>query len=420
MKYILLLSIPFFLLIGCEADKIGPDRYVMPVTFISSRIPEGIQLQWLPFLSAFYNSQTSGMKLFAPGGVKGEGYTLYHSTGDSLHFERIHEYEKESNSFLFIPDEMAMDHFFKLKGTAPNARPFISRIIQVQNRTNAPVELLVELPYDYVMQLGNFSPDGKQILYSRNYKWKNEGNCCEDYSILSFHPGTNSESLILPETFEPYWSPGGDRITFRSSFGIIGAPAPGNIGIYEIQQDSVIQLTNGPNNFQRPLWFPDGNEIIFLSDLPGQIMDYWEVMRYDLSTGEWGPLFVNTSVKAINRPFSFSPDGKKLAFTDIKEDYWFKIQYVDLENQITGTEVASNWSDQNPSYSPDGKYLAFLSDRSGKNEIWLKELENEGYQQLTGNEDYQLESELTWSHDSKRIYYKSYLDNIFGIYYLEL
>jgi Tol biopolymer transport system component len=270
------------------------------------------------------------------------------------------------------------------------------------------------------MQLGNFSPDGQQIVYSRNYTWKNEGNCCEDYSILSYHPGTDTESLILPEAFEPDWSPDGNRITFRSNFGIVGTPAPGNIGIYEIREDSIIQLSKGPNNFQRPLWHPGGNEIIVLSDLPDQMMDYWEVLKYDLSTGEWSPLFENSSLQAINKPLSFSPDGKKLAFTDYKEDHLYRIQYADLENGITGTEVVSGWSDLNPSYSPDGKYLAFLSDRTGKNEIWLKELENERYQQLTGNEDYQIESELTWNPDSKKIYFKSYLDNQFGIYYIDI
>ncbi len=91
-----------------------------------------------------------------------------------------------------------------------------------------------------------------------------------------------------------------------------------------------------------------------------------------------------------------------------------------MDNNSIGIEIESVWNDSNPSYSPDGKYLAFLSTSSGKSEIWLKDFSSGSLIQLTGEEDQYIESELTWSHDRQKIYFKFYQDNVYGIYYLEL
>jgi Tol biopolymer transport system component len=270
------------------------------------------------------------------------------------------------------------------------------------------------------MQLGNFSPDGLQLTYSRDFRWKEAGNCCEDFSIMYYDMLSEMELLILPEAFNPAWSPNGDQIVFRSSFGINAIPVPGNIGIFDVPMDSVIQLTTGSNIFQRPVWHPDGNQIIFLSDIADQNVDYWEVMKYDLATEEWGSFNESGSLKVINGPMSFSPDGKKLAFMDYAVDYKYNIHYFDVEKQASETEFKSIWNDLNPSYSPDGKYMAFISDRSGKTEIWVKDLSSRKLTQLTGELVQTIDSELTWSKDSQQIYFKSYLENIYGIYYLDI
>jgi hypothetical protein len=143
MRKIILIFISISILSGCDREKIDPNKYVMPVGLISSRETGGIRVQGVSYFIAFSNHNTQSLKLYTPGAVEGQVYRLFHSPGDSLNFELIHEYEKDSNSFLFVPDDSIRDHYFTLKVSAENVQPFISPVIQVQNRPNPTISLLV-------------------------------------------------------------------------------------------------------------------------------------------------------------------------------------------------------------------------------------------------------------------------------------
>jgi Tol biopolymer transport system component len=126
----------------------------------------------------------------------------------------------------------------------------------------------------------------------------------------------------------------------------------------------------------------------------------------------------NDPVYVLAGPFSISLDGTKLAYMDLDQYYLEDIHFYDLKDKNHGIEVESIWMDSNPAYSPDGNYLAFLSDRSGKTEIWIKDRSSGDLKQLTGFHDLYIDSKLTWSPDSKRIYFKLYRDEVYGIYSL--
>jgi WD40-like Beta Propeller Repeat len=81
---------------------------------------------------------------------------------------------------------------------------------------------------------------------------------------------------------------------------------------------------------------------------------------------------------------AWSPDGKRLAFTRRQHDHW-EVYVVDVDGRnlkrLTTTPLQPNGALGNsaaPAWSPDGQYLAFLTDRSGKWEIWLMRADGSG------------------------------------------
>src|SRR5262249_30024972 len=117
-----------------------------------------------------------------------------------------------------------------------------------------------------------------------------------------------------------------------------------------------------------PVWTPDGNEIVFHS-------------QPTIGSGLWR-IPVSRSAKPQRLPFAsnqalrpaVSRQGRRLAFELARNDY--NIWRVDLlgPDRKPGNPfrfISSTQQDDYPAYSPDGKRIAFVSDRSGSGEIWV-------------------------------------------------
>ncbi len=100
--------------------------------------------------------------------------------------------------------------------------------------------------------------------------------------------------------------------------------------------------------------------------------------------------------------FSPSPDGKFLAV-----DLHGEIYTVPSEEEMGEKQRITNsaWRQNSQSYSPDGKLLAYLSDESGDEEIWLHELVSGNRRKLT--EQASKKTLSVWSPDSKMLLFNS-------------
>ncbi len=220
----------------------------------------------------------------------------------------------------------------------------------------------------------------------------------------------------------PSWFPDGKQIAFmsrRDGHVIDGFPT---YEIYAMDADggNPQNLTNDPHDDMSPSWSPDGKRIVFMSRRDGNYEIY--VMDADGSNPQ------NLTNNPLNdRNPSWSPDGKQIVFASRRDGHFenelaitYEIYVMDADgdNQQRLTENRKN--DMSPSWSPDGKRIAFSSDRKGdfeNFEIYVMDADGGNQQKLTENRVYDWRP--SWSPDAKRITFASERDGNYEIYVMD-
>lgn len=194
--------------------------------------------------------------------------------------------------------------------------------------------------------------------------------------------GSNLQTLSDNPTandFNPAWSPDGSQILFTSD-------RDGNQEIYVIEAAtaSAINLTNNPaSDDSFAVWSPDGTQIVFASNRDGD----WDLY---LMNADGSDLILLTENDIDDQAPAWSPDGTQLAYQSNRVR---KLGPGNVPGS-GGSTTARNWdiyilvldgggsfaitrspaADQRPAWSPDGTQIAFISDRNGDNDIYLKNL----------------------------------------------
>jgi len=165
---------------------------------------------------------------------------------------------------------------------------------------------------------------------------------------------------------DPAISPDGRTLAFRSK-------RDGTWDIYTLSTagNNLARLTRGMIYSGAPVWSPDGKRIAFESYARGDL-DVW-VMNADGTQA----IDLTDSEKAHDYAPAWSPDGKWLAFvswrTGTKQIF---IVAADCKSACKATNLSQNKSDDHePTWSPDGTKLAFVSDRDGQRAIYVAEVE---------------------------------------------
>ena len=215
----------------------------------------------------------------------------------------------------------------------------------------------------------------------------------------------------------PVWSPDGNSIAFFSDRG-------GNLDIFVMNSDgsqveqltrdafASLYFTKSPED-RNPSWSPDGSQIAFESGRDNQMMTYVNHDIYVMAAD-------GTNVKRLTDDGAdegtprWSPNGESIAyvkmeyFSDqalIESPTWdIYVMNVDGTDQIQLTTDPA--SELEPSWSPDGAKIAFISDRNGQNfDIYVMNADGSNVTQLT--DDSANEFGPVWSPDGKQIVFNS-------------
>jgi Tol biopolymer transport system component len=116
-------------------------------------------------------------------------------------------------------------------------------------------------------------------------------------------------------------------------------------------------------------WMPDSRRIVFggqfLTRTPGT-----HIWMADTETGELRS--VTTSSGNEQYP-AVSPDGRRIAYTDAAEDY--DLIAIPLDGSTVRTELSTARTEADPAWSPAGGQYAYVTDRTGNPEIWLRSVD---------------------------------------------
>jgi eukaryotic-like serine/threonine-protein kinase len=277
----------------------------------------------------------------------------------------------------------------------------------------------------------SWSPDGKKIVVSDKAAAIHTVHTVPNSSLFVIDAASGARQKLETggDAIMPSWSPNNLRIAFWSV-------AEGNlpeIATVPVEGGKPVIIASDAAADWNPVWSPDGKYLYFASDRKGN-MNFWRVSIDEKTGAQLGePESVSTPSKYC-RHIAFSHDGKLLAY--VRYESQSNLQSIAFDSKLLKTQGEINWltrgdkeignpalspdgesfvvrqptrtqedlvifdrSGQNwrnlmndksrdrvPRWSPDGRKIAFHSDRSGKYQIWTINPDGSNLRQITFTE----------------------------------
>jgi Tol biopolymer transport system component len=283
----------------------------------------------------------------------------------------------------------ASGHLLFVVGRSLVAQPFDLARVRL---TGEPTVLTDRLLYESGFFQGVFSASNEGLLV-----YQTGSATGSQFRLSWFDRSGKSLGAVgdLGIIFDVRLSPDGKRAA-------VSRGDPGDIWVRDLERGVETRVTFHPLNETLPVWTPDGNSLIFSSDRDV----YWDVYRTDLRSGSGGsaeqPVFKAEGQQGAT---DISPDGKFLIIEQSTAQEDDDLLVVPLEGGGKPDRfVTGPYRQWDGHFSPNGRWVAYVSDESGRNEIYVTSYPRpEGKWQISssGGEG------PRWRGDGRELYYAS-------------
>ena len=260
----------------------------------------------------------------------------------------------------------------------------------------------------------SFSPDGNEVAYCPIYRefrtWKRyKGGMAQDVWIFNLKSFQNKKITDWEGTDNlPMWYR--DRIYFNSDrTGTL------NLFCYDTATAQTRQVTSfteydvkWPSLGADGIAFENGG-YVYVMDLPSE--DVHKV-QIDLTFDRHTVRAEYEKVADKIQEYDLSPDGKRALFQARGDIFTVPAKEGDARN-LTNSSASNEMS---PRWSPDGKWVTYLSDRTGEDEFFMTSQDGKDTVQLTTGSDCH-RYEATWSPDSKKL---AFSDKNLKLWYIDV
>jgi len=220
-----------------------------------------------------------------------------------------------------------------------------------------------------------------------------ESTLAENSLVLVDRDGQFTTLLEGRGTFRyPRFSPNGRRIAVdvRSDTG------DRDVWIFERERGTLTRLTFEGTN-RNPIWSPDGLQITFSSDRDGTLDIH---SKPSDGSGDAESLLTR---EGLQMPGSWASGGARLAFYEL--DRRTARDILVLSNQGDSVPfIATPFNERSPKFSPDGRWLAYVSNESGRDEVCIQEFGGSGAKWQISTDG---GTEPVWTADGQELVYRT-------------
>jgi TolB protein len=281
-----------------------------------------------------------------------------------------HSYKHKHSNYRYLAHKASDEIIRRIKGEIGIA---CSKIVFVNDSTRFKELYVVD--YDgYNLRrltkdnkiniLPKWSPGGGQIIYT-SYLYNNPDLFVLDLlenkrSIISKYQGLNVTGSFSPD---------GKKIILTLSKGRYP-----NLYMINMRGELLRRMTENVYIDTSPSFAPNGQEIVFISDRSG----YPQLYIMNVSGGNVRRLTTNGYCDSP----AWSPRGDKIAFTMKQARGNYDLCIYDLPSTKVTRLTYNQRNNENPTWSPDGRFLTFYSNRSGRGEIYIIAIDGSGTRKL--------------------------------------